>query len=84
MKKGLIITIITLGVGIIIASAVLFKRYQDNKIIDKENSREQERTLTSRKAKELELQKVIEENQEKLERYNKIDSWNKEIIEYLE
>ncbi len=84
MKKGLIITIILLGIMIIFSSVILYKRYQDNKIIDGNNIKEEVKVSSLRKEKEKELERVIEENKDKIERYKKIESWNEEIIEYLE
>lgn len=84
MKKGLIGTIIFLFIAIISLSFVLYQRYQDNKIINQEIKENQEKKNKIREEKQNELDILIEQNKDKIERYQKIEKWNEEITSYLE
>jgi predicted Holliday junction resolvase-like endonuclease len=84
MKRVLIGTSIFLFIVIISLSFVLYRRYQDNKIINQEIKEDREEKNKKREEKQRELDNLIEQNKDKIERYQKIEKWNEEITSYLE
>ncbi len=84
MKRLLIGTSIFLFIVIVSLSFVLYRRYQDNKIINQEIKEDREEKNKKREEKQRELDNLIEQNKDKIERYQKIEKWNEEITSYLE
>ena len=82
MKKFLVVLIVILIIPIKVLSLVLFKKYRYGKpIID--NTMEL-RLQEEKKEKEKELELIKEENKDKIERYEKVKSWNEEITSYFD
>ena len=82
MKKFLVVLIIVLFIPIMVLSFILYKKHKDdNPIID--NSMEI-RLLEEKKEKEQELELLKENNKDKIERYEKVKSWNEEITYYFD
>ena len=84
MKKGLIITSIILLIAIGISTYIYFKKSNDRTIILEKIEGETKKIEKVEKEKMEELDRVMEGKQDKIERLNKIEEWNKEITSYLE
>lgn len=82
MKKIIVFVIIMLLVPIIFLSIITFNKYRkDDIVIDR--TLEQE-LLKEKYNKKQELDKIKEENKEKIEEYLKVKSWNEEITSYFD
>jgi len=84
MKRVLIGLSVFLLITIMSFSYILYRRYQNNKIINQEIKEEEEKNNKRREEKQKELDIIMEQNKDKIERYQKIEKWNEEITSYLE
>ena len=82
MKKFLVGVIIILVIPITILSIITFNKYRNSdKKVDKSL---ETRLLDERNSKQKELDTIKESNKEKVEKYEKVRSWNEEIIYYFD
>ena len=82
MKKFLVGVIIILIIPIIILSIITYNKYRNSdKKVDKSL---ETRLLDERNSKQKELDTIKESNKEKVEKYEKVRSWNEEIIYYFD
>ena len=82
MKKIIVFVIIMLLVPIIFLSIITFNKYRkDDIVIDRTIEQE---LLKEKYSKKQELDKIKEENKEKIEEYLKVKSWNEEITSYFD
>lgn len=82
MKKIIVFVIIMLLVPIIFLSIITFNKYRkDDIVIDRTIEQE---LLKEKYNKKQELDKIKEENKEKIEEYLKVKSWNEEITSYFD
>ena len=82
MKKFLVGVIIILIIPINILSIITYNKYRNSdKKVDKSL---ETRLLDERNSKQKELDTIKESNKEKVEKYEKVRSWNEEIIYYFD
>ena len=82
MKKIIVFVIIMLLVPIIFLSIIALNKYhKDDIVIDRTIEQE---LLKEKYNKKQELDKIKEENKEKIEEYLKVKSWNEEITSYFD
>lgn len=82
MKKFLVGVIIILIIPITILSIITYNKYRNSdKKVDKSL---ETRLLDERNSKQKELDTIKESNKEKVEKYEKVRSWNEEIIYYFD
>lgn len=82
MKKVLLITSFILIITIILISIMFYnKTHKKNVIVD--NSKEI-KLLEEYATKEKELESIKEANKDKIEKYEKVKSWNEEITYYFD
>ena len=81
MKKFLIVINITLIIPILVLSIIIFKKYRDDNVID---TSVEQRLISERYNIQKELDLIKETNKDKIEKYEKVKSWNEEITSYLD
>ncbi len=82
MKKFLVGVIIILIIPITILSIITYNKYRNSD--KKVNKSLETRLLDERNSKQKELDTIKESNKEKVEKYEKVRSWNEEIIYYFD
>lgn len=87
MKKLVIIVLfcLVIGIGYFTYNAMCDNKHVKNKInIFKENISQNEKDKEVYEAKLKELEEVKELNHDKAVKYDEVESWNQEVIKYLD
>ena len=82
MKKVLVFIIIVLMVPILVLSIITLNKYhKDDIVIDKSI---EEELLKEKYNRKQELDKIIESNKDKIDKYLNVKEWNEEITSYFD